>query len=148
GPYQFPEKVVPLFITNLFEGRKVPLYGDGGNVRDWLFVTDNCRAVDLVLRHGEVGTVYNIGAHNEITNRELTSKRLDLRTRRESYVERVEDRPGHDRRYSITTDRIAALGWRPERVLDDALETTVAWYRDHRSWWESLKQKAAFARLP
>jgi dTDP-glucose 4,6-dehydratase len=148
GPYQFPEKVVPLFTTNLLDGRKVPLYGDGGNVRDWLFVTDNCRAVDLVLRRGEVGTIYNIGAHNEITNRQLTSKLLELCGRDESFVEPVQDRPGHDRRYSITTDRIAALGWRPERVLDDALEMTVAWYRHNRWWWEPLKAKAQFVRLP
>ena len=148
GPYQFPEKVVPLFTTNLLDGRKVPLYGDGGNVRDWLFVEDNCRAVDLVLRRGEVGTVYNIGAHNEITNRELTSRLLALCGRDESFVEPVADRPGHDRRYSITTDRIAALGWAPTLGLDDALARTVAWYRDHRSWWEPLKAKAAFQRLP
>jgi dTDP-glucose 4,6-dehydratase len=146
GPHQFPEKAIPLFTTNLLDGKRVPLYGDGGNIRDWLFVEDNCRAVDLVLRKGEVGGVYNIGAHNEITNRELVTKLLELTGHDESAIEWVTDRPGHDRRYSITTDRIAALGWQPSRVLDDALETTVAWYRDHRAWWEPLKARAAFDR--
>jgi dTDP-glucose 4,6-dehydratase len=147
GPYQFPEKVIPLFTTNLLDGGTVPLYGDGGNIRDWLFVEDNCAAVDAVVRQGEVGTIYNIGAHNEITNRELTHKLLQLCGRDESAIVPVTDRPGHDRRYSVTTDRIAALGWAPARVLDDALEATVAWYRDHRSWWEPLKARAAFDRL-
>ena len=144
GPYQFPEKVVPLFVTNLLDGRKVPLYGDGMNVRDWLFVEDNVRGVDLVLRNGEVGEVYNIGAHNELPNVELTHKLLALTGRDESSIEPVADRLGHDRRYSITTDKVAALGWKTEVALDDALERTVAWYRDHRSWWEPLKARAAF----
>ncbi len=141
GPYQFPEKVIPLFTTNLLDGLRVPLYGDGGNVRDWLYVEDNCRAVDLVLRRGEVGEIYNIGAHNEITNRELTYRLLGLTGRGEDAIEPVEDRLGHDRRYAITTDKIEALGWRPERQLDEALEATVAWYRDHRDWWEPLKAR-------
>jgi dTDP-glucose 4,6-dehydratase len=147
GPHQFPEKVIPLFVTNLLEGRKVPLYGDGGNVRDWCYVADNCAAVDLVLRKGEVGEVYNIGAGNEITNRELTHKLLALTGRDESFIEPVADRPGHDRRYSITTTKVEALGWRPARDLDDALADTVAWYRDNRWWWEPLKQRAAFDRF-
>jgi dTDP-glucose 4,6-dehydratase len=148
GPYQFPEKVVPLFTTNLLDGHTVPLYGDGGNVRDWLFVEDNCRAVDLVLRRGAVGEIYNIGAHNEITNRDLTHRLLALCGRDGSFIEPVTDRPGHDRRYSITTDKIAALGWAPRRQLDEALEATVSWYRDNRWWWEPLKARAAFDRLP
>ena len=110
GPYQFPEKVIPLFVTNLLDGHKVPLYGDGGNVRDWCYVEDNCRAVDLVLRQGAVGEIYNIGGGNEITNRELTYQLLALTGRDESYIQPVADRLGHDRRYSITTDKVEALG--------------------------------------
>jgi dTDP-glucose 4,6-dehydratase len=147
GPYQFPEKVIPLFVTNLFDGLKVPLYGDGGNVRDWCYVEDNCRAVDLVLRKGSVGEIYNIGAGNEITNRELTGKLLELVGRDKSFIDPVEDRLGHDRRYSITTDKIEALGWRPQHELDDALAATVAWYRDNRAWWEPLRARAAFKRV-
>jgi len=139
GPYQFPEKVIPLFVTNLLEGRKVPLYGDGLNVRDWCYVTDNCAGIDLVLRHGTVGEIYNIGAGNEITNRDLTGLILELLNQGEDMIEYVEDRLGHDRRYSIDTTRIRALGWRPQRELGEALEATVAWYRDNRWWWEPLK---------
>ena len=148
GPFQFPEKAIPLFATNLLDGRTIPLYGDGLNVRDWLFVADNCRAVELVLRSGTVGEIYNIGAHNEITNRELVDKLLALTGQGHDAIEWVTDRPGHDRRYSIATDKIAGLGWRPERDLDEALAETVAWYRDNRWWWEPLKAKAAFDRLP
>jgi dTDP-glucose 4,6-dehydratase len=147
GPYQFPEKIIPLFVTNLFDGVKVPLYGDGGNIRDWCYVEDNCRAVDLVLRHGTVGEIYNIGAGNEITNRALTGKLLELVGRDESFIEPVEDRLGHDRRYSITTDKIEALGWRPQHDLDDTLAATVAWYRDNRAWWEPLRARASFKRV-
>ena len=139
GPYQYPEKVIPLFVTNLLEGAKVPLYGDGLNVRDWCYVGDNCAGVDLVLRQGEPGEIYNIGAGNEITNRELTDRILALLGQDESMIEYVEDRLGHDRRYSIDTSRVRALGWEPERDLGDALESTVAWYRDNRWWWEPLR---------
>src|SRR3954466_11368902 len=148
GPYQFPEKVIPLFTTNLLDGETVPLYGDGANVRDWLFVMDNIRGVDLVLRNGKVGEIYNIGAHNEITNRELTYKLLALTGRDESAIEPVAARLGHDRRYSIRTDKVAELGWQTEVELDEALERTVGWYRDNRAWWEPLKAKAAFDRNP
>jgi dTDP-glucose 4,6-dehydratase len=146
GPYQFPEKVIPLFVTNLFEGRKVPLYGDGGNIRDWCYVLDNCRAVDQVLRMGVVGEIYNIGGGNEITNRELTHKLLVLTGRDESFIEPVADRLGHDRRYSVTIEKVVALGWRPDHDLDDALAATVEWYRANRAWWEPLRQRAAFER--
>jgi dTDP-glucose 4,6-dehydratase len=146
GPYQFPEKVIPLFVTNLFEGRKVPLYGDGGNIRDWCFVLDNCRAVDQVLRQGVVGEIYNIGGGSEITNRELTHKLLVLTGRDESFIEPVADRLGHDRRYSVTIEKVKALGWRPEHDLDDALAATVEWYRENRAWWEPLRRRAAFER--
>ena len=140
GPYQFPEKVIPLFVTNLLEGRTVPLYGDGGNVRDWCHVDDNCDAIDLVLRRGSPGTIYNVGAGNEITNRELTSRLLALCGAEESMVEHVPDRPGHDRRYSIDATRVRALGWEPRRSLDEGLAATVAWYRANRRWWEPLKR--------
>lgn len=139
GPYQFPEKVIPLFVTNLIEGGNVPLYGDGLNVRDWCFVEDNCAGVDLVLREGVVGEVYNIGAGNEITNRELTDRLLGLCGADESRIDYVEDRLGHDRRYSISIDKARALGWAPQRELGEALEQTVAWYRDNRWWWEPLR---------
>jgi len=139
GPYQFPEKVIPLFVTNLLDGRKVPLYGDGLNVRDWCYVMDNCAAVDLVLRRGEVGEIYNIGAGNEITNRELTDAILGLLGHGDEMIDYVEDRLGHDRRYSIDTTKVEALGWRPARELREALAATVAWYRDNSWWWRPLR---------
>lgn len=141
GPYQFPEKVIPLFVTNLLDARTVPLYGDGMNVRDWCYVEDNCAGVDLVLRQGIVGEIYNIGAGNEVTNRHLTDRLLELCGADESSVEYVADRLGHDRRYSIDTAKVEGLGWRPRRELEEALEATVAWYRDNRWWWEPLKAR-------
>lgn len=141
GPYQFPEKVIPLFVTNLLDGKKVPLYGDGMNVRDWCFVDDNCAGVDLVLRKGLVGEIYNIGAGNEVPNRHLTQRLLELCGADEDSIEYVTDRPGHDRRYSIDTTKVEQLGWCPERKLDEALEATVTWYRDNRWWWEPLKAR-------
>jgi dTDP-glucose 4,6-dehydratase len=140
GPFQFPEKVIPLFATNLLEGRRVPLYGDGLNVRDWCFVDDNCAAVDLVLRHGTLGEIYNIGAGNEITNRELTERLITRCGRDASFIEPVADRLGHDRRYSIDTSKVTALGWKPVHTLDDALDLTVGWYRDNAWWWQPLRQ--------
>jgi len=139
GPYQYPEKVIPLFTTNLLEGRKVPLYGDGLNVRDWCHVEDNCAGVDLVLRHGEAGEVYNIGAGNECTNRELVDQILRLLGHDDSMIEWVPDRLGHDRRYSIETSKVRELGWAPSRDFSGALEATVDWYRDNRWWWEPLR---------
>jgi dTDP-glucose 4,6-dehydratase len=138
GPNQYPEKVIPLFVTNLLEGRKVPLYGDGLNVRDWCFVDDNCEAVDRVLRDGATGEIYNIGAGNEITNKDLTLRLLARLGHDESMIEPVGDRLGHDRRYSIDTTKVQALGWTPRHDLDDALDLTVGWYRDNRWWWEPL----------
>jgi dTDP-glucose 4,6-dehydratase len=143
GPYQFPEKVIPLFVTNLLEGKKVPLYGDGLNVRDWCYVEDNCTGVDLVLRKGEVGEIYNIGAGNEVPNRYLTDSILEILGHDESMIDYVEDRLGHDRRYSIDISKVRGLGWEPQREFREALETTVAWYRDHTSWWEPLKRRTA-----
>jgi dTDP-glucose 4,6-dehydratase len=140
GPFQYPEKAIPLFVTNLLDGKKIPLYGDGLNIRDWCFVEDNCAAVDTVLRKGTIGEIYNIGAGNEITNRELVDRILVLCGADETMVDYVTDRLGHDRRYSISIDKIGGLGWRPARQLDEALAATVEWYRANRAWWEPLKQ--------
>ncbi|MEX2293822.1 MAG: dTDP-glucose 4,6-dehydratase [Acidimicrobiales bacterium] len=139
GPYQYPEKAIPLFTTNLLDGEKVPLYGDGLNERDWLYVDDHCAGVDLVLRRGEPGGIYNIGAGNEIPNRILVDKLLALLGKDESAVDYVEDRLGHDRRYSVDIEKITALGWSRARSLDEALEATVAWYRANEWWWRPLK---------
>ena len=139
GPYQYPEKVIPLFVTNLLDGRKVPLYGDGMNVRDWCYVEDNCVGIDLVLRRGEVGEIYNIGAGSEIPNRVLTEKILALLGQDNSMIEYVTDRLGHDRRYSLDISKVRRLGWAPAHDLDEALATTVEWYRENRWWWEPLK---------
>ncbi len=141
GPYQFPEKLIPLFTTNLLDGKQVPLMGDGGNVRDWIHVEDHNRAAHLVLEEGTVGEIYNIGAHNEITNNDITTRLLELTGRDESFIDWVPDRLGHDRRYSVQIDKITALGWRLERDFDQGLAHTVAWYREHRDWWEPLKQR-------
>jgi dTDP-glucose 4,6-dehydratase len=139
GPFQFPEKVIPLFTTNLLEGKKLPLYGDGLNERDWLYVDDHCSGIELVRSKGNAGEIYNIGAGNETPNRVLVDKLLALHGVGEEMVEYVEDRLGHDRRYSVDIAKISALGWTKRRTLDEALEETVAWYRDNRWWWEPLK---------
>ena len=141
GPFQFPEKVIPLFVTNLLDGKKVPLYGDGLNIRDWIHVLDNCAGVDTVLRKGTIGEIYNIGGGNETTNRELTSMVLANMGVGEEMVEYVEDRLGHDRRYSIDCSKANALGWKPSRDLDVAVAETVEWYRANRAWWEPLKAR-------
>jgi dTDP-glucose 4,6-dehydratase len=140
GPYQYPEKVIPLFITNVLDGRKVPLYGDGLNVRDWIHTEDNCAGIDTVLRHGEPGEIYNIGGGNEMSNLELTHRLLEALGKDESFIDYVPDRPGHDRRYSIDCGKARGLGWKPHRTFDDALEDTVRWYVDNRWWWEPLKE--------
>ncbi|HUP87685.1 MAG TPA: dTDP-glucose 4,6-dehydratase [Acidimicrobiales bacterium] len=139
GPYQFPEKAIPLFTTNLLDGKKLPLYGDGLNERDWLFVDDHCSGIELVRLQGNPGEIYNIGAGNETPNRVLVDKLLGLLGVGEEMVEYVEDRLGHDRRYSVDISKITDLGWTKRRTLDEALEETVAWYRDNRWWWEPLK---------
>ena len=143
GPWQYPEKVIPLFVTNLLDGLQVPLYGDGLNKRDWLYVTDNCTAIDLVLRQGAPGQIYNIGAGNELTNRELTERLLTLAGVGEEMIRSVEDRLGPDRRYSVDTAKVRALGWSPSRKLGDALQETFDWYRDNRWWWEPLRASQA-----
>ena len=141
GPFQYPEKAIPLFTTNLIDGKKIPLYGDGLNERDWLFVDDHCSGVHLVLTKGQVGEIYNIGAGNETPNRVLVDKLLGIFGVGEEMVQYVEDRKGHDRRYSVNIDKITKLGWKKLRTLDEALEETVRWYRDNRWWWEPLKGK-------
>ncbi len=145
GPYQFPEKVIPLFTTNLIDGVPVPLYGDGLNERDWLHVDDHCAGVGLVLAEGAPGEIYNIGAGNETPNRVLVDKLLGLFGAGEEMVDYVPDRLGHDRRYSVDIAKVTELGWRKRRTLDEALEETVAWYRANEWWWRSLKERAGLA---
>ena len=142
GPYHYPEKVIPLFVTNLLDGQKVPLYGEGANVRDWLFVDDHCRAVQLVLEQGRPGEVYNIGGGRELSNRELTEKLVEATGRDWTYVEEIVDPRGggHDLRYSVDFSKIAALGYAPRTSFEDGLALTVQWYRDNRAWWEPLKK--------
>jgi len=143
GPHQFPEKVVPLFVTNLMDGKKVPLYGDGLNVRDWLHVDDHCWGIQLVADSGRPGEIYNIGGGTELTNVELTRRLLDACGADESMVERVTDRKAHDRRYSVDITKISTeLGYRPLMSFDEGLASTIAWYRDNRAWWEPLKDRA------
>jgi dTDP-glucose 4,6-dehydratase len=144
GPYQFPEKVIPLFVTNLIEGKKVPLYGDGLNVRDWLHVDDHCEAILTVLEKGRSGEVYNIGGNNERTNLDLTMMILKAFGKGEEMIQRVADRPGHDRRYAIDPTKIATeLGWKPTRSQwPGALESTVKWYVDNQEWWKRVKSGA------
>ncbi|MDQ2708384.1 MAG: dTDP-glucose 4,6-dehydratase [Actinomycetota bacterium] len=147
GPHQFPEKVIPLFLTNLMDGHRVPLYGDGQNVRDWLHVEDHCRGIALVAEGGRAGEIYNIGGGTELSNRELTGVLLTATGRDWSMVEPVADRLGHDRRYSVDITKIAdELGYAPEVEFADGIAATVAWYRDHRGWWEPLKARAALVR--
>ena len=143
GPRQYPEKVIPLFVTNALEDRSLPLYGDGMQIRDWLHVDDHARAIDLVLEQGVNGETYNIGGEHELANIELTKKVLEILGKPESLIERVQDRPGHDRRYSLDTGKLRALGWRPEVDFDEGLESTVAWYRDNPDWWRRIKSGRA-----
>ncbi|EME57539.1 dTDP-glucose 4,6-dehydratase [Amycolatopsis decaplanina] len=143
GPYQFPEKVIPLFVTNLLDGKKVPLYGDGLNVRDWLHVDDHCHGIQLVADDGRPGEVYNIGGGTELTNRELTERLLTAVGADWESVEPVEDRKGHDRRYSVDITKISEeLGYAPRKSFEDGLTDTVAWYSGNRPWWEPLKNRA------
>ncbi|GGU65165.1 dTDP-glucose 4,6-dehydratase [Lentzea flava] len=147
GPYQFPEKVIPLFVTNLIDGKKVPLYGDGLNVRDWLHVDDHCRGIQLVAEGGRPGEIYNIGGGTELTNRELTEKLLAATGRDWSFVEPVTDRKGHDRRYSVDISKISSeLGYQPRVDFTVGLADTVEWYRENRAWWEPLKERAALVK--
>ena len=142
GPYQYPEKVIPLFITNLLKDKKVPLYGDGGNVRDWLYVEDNCRAIDLVLHKGKPGEVYNIGGGTHLSNVELTEKILSMMGKGPDHITHVKDRPGHDRRYALDSSKIGKLGWSTKTGFDENIKKTVEWYKYNESWWQPLKEKA------
>jgi dTDP-glucose 4,6-dehydratase len=139
GPYQFPEKVIPLFVTNLMEGRKVPLYGSGMNERDWLHVEDHCAAIHLLVDEGVPGEVYNIGANAQVNNLDLTHRILSLMGKDESFIEYVQDRPGHDLRYAVDSSKIRALGWAPTGGLDERLEETIDWYRSREDWWRPLR---------
>ncbi len=142
GPYQFPEKVIPLFTTNLLDGKKIPLYGDGLNVRDWLHVDDHCRGIQLVADGGRAGEIYNIGGGTELNNLELTALLLDATGTDNSFVQPVIDRKAHDRRYSVDITKIATeLGYAPEVPFADGLAGTIQWYRDNRAWWEPLKRR-------
>jgi dTDP-glucose 4,6-dehydratase len=143
GPYQYPEKVIPLFITNALDDRSVPLYGDGLNERDWLHVADHCRAIDLLIDKASNGEVYNVGGGNPVANLDLTKRILRLVGRPESLIQPVTDRPGHDRRYALDCSKLKALGWRPEVPFDRGLAETVAWYRDHQTWWRAIKDHDA-----
>jgi dTDP-glucose 4,6-dehydratase len=147
GHYQFPEKVIPLFTTNLIDGGTVPLYGDGGNIRDWLHVSDHCRGIELAMNKGRAGEVYNIGGGTEVTNKELTGLLLDAAGVGWDRVVQVEDRKGHDRRYSLDITKISEeLGYAPQVSFEDGLAATIAWYRDNRAWWEPLKALAALQK--
>jgi len=143
GPYHFPEKLIPLFITNLLEGKKVPVYGNGKNVRDWLHVDDHCRGIHAALMNGRAGEVYNIGGGRELTNLEITSLILEAMGADESSIQYVEDRKGHDLRYSVDWTKInRELGYEPQVSFEDGLKETIEWYRNNRAWWEPLKQRA------
>jgi dTDP-glucose 4,6-dehydratase len=142
GPYQYPEKVVPLFVTNLMDGLNVPLYGDGGNVRDWIHVADHCRGIQVAAERGAPGEVYHIAGTAELTNLELTQRLLTALDAGPERVDRVPDRKGHDRRYALADGKLRGLGYRPEISFADGLAGTVRWYAEHRDWWEPLKKRA------
>ena len=139
GPWQYPEKIVPLFITNAIDSQALPVYGDGLNVRDWLYVEDNCAAIDTVLRRGIVGEVYNIGGGNEVTNLDLTQGILEMLGKHADLIRYVADRPGHDRRYAVDCTKVQSLGWEPRTAFEDGLRHTVGWYRDNPQWWRTIK---------
>ena len=143
GPWQYPEKLIPLFVTNAIDDQPLPLYGDGRNVRDWLFVEDHCAAIDFLIEHGTSSETYNIGGGNERENREITTKILDALGKPESLIKRVADRQGHDRRYSIDMTKLNALGFRCDTDFDTALQRTIDWYRNNEPWWRGIKERSA-----
>jgi dTDP-glucose 4,6-dehydratase len=143
GPFQYPEKLIPLFVTNAIDDQPLPLYGDGRNVRDWLFVDDHCAAVDFLIEHGENGETYNIGGGNEHENREITFRILELLGKPDTLIKRVADRQGHDRRYSLDTTKLERLGFKCDTDFDEALRRTVQWYTANESWWRAIKEKSA-----
>ena len=139
GPYHFPEKLIPLIIANALEGKELPVYGEGKNVRDWLYVEDHCKAIDLILENGRLGEVYNIGGHNEKTNLEVVKTVLKILGKSEDLIRFVKDRPGHDMRYAIDPTKIRnELGWYPETTFEDGIKKTIQWYLDNRQWWENI----------
>jgi dTDP-glucose 4,6-dehydratase len=140
GPFQYPEKVIPLFVTHALDDIPVPLYGDGLNVRDWLYVDDHCRAIDLLLERGAPGETYNVGGGNEVRNVDLTRRILSLVGKPESLIRPVQDRPGHDRRYSLDCAKLRAMGWDPQVPFEEGLRRTVDWYRAHEDWWRPIKE--------
>jgi len=146
GPYQYPEKVIPLFITNAMDDQPLPLYGDGKNVRDWIYVLDNCAAIDFVLHKGQPGEIYNIGAGNEIQNIEITEMILRKLGKPKSLIQPVPDRLGHDRRYSLDCSKVHQLGWKPIHDFEDALDRTIEWYKNNVKWWRNIKEKQASFR--
>lgn len=148
GPYQFPEKLIPKAIIRLAKSLKVPIYGSGTNVRDWIYVSDHCRAVEVVLKKGEPGEVYNVSADEEKTNREVAGEILEIMGRDESYIEQVEDRPGHDLRYSLDSSRIRGLGWKPEKSFEEGLRDTVGWYLKNEEWWGPLADERTLHPAP
>ncbi len=139
GPHQYPEKLIPLFITNLIEGKKVPVYGDGQQVREWIFTEDHCRAVDTIVQKGKEGEVYNIGTGSEKTNLEITNLLLAGLGKDESSIEHVKDRPGHDRRYAINSGKLRKLGWKPKVSFEEGISRTIKWYKTNETWWKRLK---------
>jgi dTDP-glucose 4,6-dehydratase len=144
GPFQYPEKVIPLFVTNALEGKNLPLYGTGLNIRDWLYVDDHCRAIQLVLSQGDAGQVYNIAGHHEITNLCLTNQLLKLLGLDESRVDHIEDRKGHDLRYSIDDSKLRELGYQPRTSWNDGIKNTVNWYNNNQEWWKKVKSDPAY----
>lgn len=147
GPYQQPEKLIPLFVTNAIDDKPLPLYGDGKQVRDWLHVMDHCSGIDLVLHEGVLGEAYNVGGGNERTNVEITHLILKYLNKPESLIKKVADRPGHDRRYSLDTAKIRALGWAPAHKFDEGIEETVMWYRDNEGWWRKVREQDEYQRF-
>ena len=139
GPYQYPEKLIPLFITNLMDGKQVPVYGTGLNIRDWIYVEDHCSGIDFVMQHGKAGEIYNIGGGNELTNLEITHRILKALGKDETTIRHVEDRKGHDFRYSLDCSKLKKMGWKPQYDFNTALDATIQWYIDNRWWWEPLK---------
>ena len=141
GPYQFPEKLIPLFVTNLMENKKVPVYGTGENIRDWLYVKDNCKGILIAGQKGKKGNIYNVDGGNELSNIELTKRILNMMGKGEEMIEHVEDRKGHDLRYSLDSSKLESFGWKPEKNFDEGLKETVEWYKNNESWWKPLKVK-------
>ncbi|MBU0707393.1 dTDP-glucose 4,6-dehydratase [Patescibacteria group bacterium] len=139
GPYQYPEKLIPLFVTNLIEGKKIPVYGDGQQVREWIFVPDYCRALDTVIQKGEIGEVYNIGSGYRKANLEITNIILGLMGQGNDMIEYVKDRPGHDKRYAVNSDKLRKLGWKPDVQFEQGIKDTVEWYKENELWWKRLK---------